>query len=79
MALAHPAQLVICHQKIESPVRSHLRGQRAKQFCSLPGYAWCNECAFYVCDIHLVSRHDAHDAVVEYPDNGQETQIPRGV
>jgi len=64
----HPAQLLVCHQKIARP---HVikYAEETYQFCSLSAYAWCFDCGYYVCDIHQSSRHVAHRTVVEYPHN----------
>ena len=59
--MRHPAQLLICHQRIAADFRVHEgRRERVDQFCSLEAFAWCFDCGFYVCDIHLAARHVAH-------------------
>jgi hypothetical protein len=65
----HPAQLRICHQRIgDDPADYPPSGQRrlgrrrqARIYdCDLPAHAWCFDCDYYVCEIHLTSRHALH-------------------
>ena len=69
----HRAQLLLCHEKIAG--RHHPGGhvKEGIQFCNLSAYAWCFDCDYYVCDIHLMSRHEGHNTVIEYP---QQTARP---
>jgi hypothetical protein len=59
----HETQLRICHQVLTGS--RNLRAGYAKRFCDLEAYAWCFDCRYYVCDIHLASRHDLHDTQAE--------------
>lgn len=59
--MQHPNDLLICHQKIAADIRVHEgRWVRSEQFCSLAAFAWCFDCDQYVCEIHLLARHDDH-------------------
>ncbi len=66
MAHDHPAQLLVCHERIAGDKHVHeIRNGRAEQFCRLAAYAWCFDCGFYVCEIHMVANHDQHHTRVE--------------
>jgi hypothetical protein len=70
----HRAQLLVCHEKIAGNTLTGARISNVKQFCDLSAYAWCFTCAYYVCDIHLNSRHNGkHDTLIEFP---KQTVLP---
>ena len=65
----HRAQLALCHERIAAG--SAVSGGAVKgrsTFCDLSAWAWCWDCDFYVCDIHMMARHEGHDVTVEFPE-----------
>lgn len=67
MPLAHPAQLVICHERINNARRG--------AYCALAAYAWCYTCGYYVCDIHMQSRHYPCSTEIEHPGNSSAAML----
>jgi hypothetical protein len=67
-ARQHRMQLQVCHEKLMGRKSQGGHEQPGIAFCNLSAYAWCYECSHYVCDIHLNSRHEGHDTVIEFPD-----------
>ena len=66
----HRAQLAICHEKIGQRKQ---RGGRLGEprtdakppiaewtWCNLPSAAWCFDCDYGVCEMHLLTRHEWH-------------------
>ena len=64
----HKSQLLICHERILGNKRPRAYAAPVATHCNLAAYAWCYDCDYYVCDIHMVARHEGHDTVIEYPD-----------
>lgn len=54
----HPAYLKICHQKIGDTGRKW-------RWCDLPSVAWCYDCEYAICELHLIARHEFHRTQVE--------------
>jgi hypothetical protein len=76
MTLSHPAQLLVCHQRIAAPRGYVRRDQRPPgQFCNLPAFAWCFDCRMYVCDIHGEARHHLHETRIEHPENASAAAL----
>lgn len=70
MALAHPAQLRICHERIAAaPTVLHRLGGPDEgldadietKWCSLRDpLLWCYTCGKYLCTWHASARHGVH-------------------
>jgi hypothetical protein len=50
--MPHRAQLRICHQQIGT--------DHEWRWCELHAHAWCHDCGYYVCQIHMTARHELH-------------------
>ena len=75
LSVEHASQLHICHEKIGQRKQ---RGGRLGEprtdakppiaewtWCNLPSAAWCFDDDHYVCEMHLLTRHDGHRTQIE--------------
>jgi hypothetical protein len=74
---SHPAQMVICHEHID-PKAATSAHPETYAFCNMAADSWCFDCGYYVCEIHVVARHERHrlqerrDELAEHVDQPTE-------
>lgn len=68
--MKHPTSLRICHEHVGA-------GERF-QWCNLAAHAWCYDCDFFVCAMHLNTRHIEHrSALAGSRDPGERRLLQR--
>jgi hypothetical protein len=50
---------MICHEHVDEKAASSARPE-TYAFCNLPAHGWCLDDRTYICEIHLVARHERH-------------------
>ena len=70
LPLEHSSDLRICHEKLG--LRKQRGGRKGEPrtdpkppiaewtWCNLPSAAWCFDCDYGVCEMHLLTRHEWH-------------------
>jgi len=74
MAEQHRGQLMVCHERIDPHDASAAHPASSSTFCALGAYAWCVDCGYYVCDIHVAARHERHRTQLVTDEQAAATQ-----